>query len=211
MERIMRKRREGFSLIELLVVVAIVGLMMLVGVPYILKAYRRARLDNAARQTQLMLNSVRLQAIKTGQNVGVYLGPTSTYPGGVVQAFVDNEAPPDGLYQSGEEFRKVAPLVYPNPIVISGCTFPSNAGAGCVMAFNSQGQAIDSVSTRILRDCAPANVCAVYVGDNPTMGYASIPTVFQIAVDAPGTGRTSLRKKDTAGGGYLEPPWKWTY
>lgn len=56
----------GFSLLELLIVIALVGLMAVWGVPALLNTLNRAKLVGAARELATMIQVARLEAIKKG-------------------------------------------------------------------------------------------------------------------------------------------------
>jgi len=198
-----RKQNRGFTLIEMIVIVAIVGMVVLIGVPAIVGAMKRARLESAARQAQIMINATRLQAVKSGTRIAVYFGAHPTYPHGAIQPFIDANA--NGAYNAGEEFKRIAVVPLPNPVAITSTTFP-----GGVIAFNGLGQAVNVTSGTLLTNCGDAtNGCAVYIGD--AAGYAAVTNIFKIGVDNPGTGRTSLRKKALTSATYVDAPWKWTY
>lgn len=56
----------GFSLVELLVVIALIGLLAIWGVPALLNTLNRARLVGASKEIATMLQVARLEAIKKG-------------------------------------------------------------------------------------------------------------------------------------------------
>jgi prepilin-type N-terminal cleavage/methylation domain-containing protein len=56
----------GFSLVELLVVIALIGLLALWGVPALLNTLNRARLVGASKELATMFQVARLEAIKKG-------------------------------------------------------------------------------------------------------------------------------------------------
>jgi len=65
----------GFTLIELMMVVAIVGLMMATGVPAILSVTREAPLRKAVNDVMDICRSARAQAILQGQTMTVVFRP----------------------------------------------------------------------------------------------------------------------------------------
>lgn len=58
-------RAAGFTLIELLVVLAILTVVALLGVPELVNALRRQKIEGTAQSTAMMLRLARLAAIKT--------------------------------------------------------------------------------------------------------------------------------------------------
>ena len=59
-----RAGEEGFSLIELIVVVALIGILALWGVPTFLATLQRTRLVGAAKEVAVLIQVARLEAIK---------------------------------------------------------------------------------------------------------------------------------------------------
>lgn len=69
--------RQGFSLVEILVVVAIIGLVVSVTIPNLNAYRRRAALRAAAREIMSELRQTRSEAIARGRNVGVKFSRSS--------------------------------------------------------------------------------------------------------------------------------------
>ncbi len=63
-----RKRSGGFTILELLVVISIIGILSLVSMPGIMNQMEVRDLENAARDVQAALQQTRLQAVGTKIN-----------------------------------------------------------------------------------------------------------------------------------------------
>lgn len=66
-----RRARQGFTLVELLVVIVIIGLLATIAIPNLMSAHRKARYSRAASDSKTLV----MQAILYGNDKGVY--PTS--------------------------------------------------------------------------------------------------------------------------------------
>ena len=64
----MNHTNRGFTLIEVLVVVAIMGMLMLISYPSIMNSLETRGLENAARDIQSSMQVARFQAVKTRIN-----------------------------------------------------------------------------------------------------------------------------------------------
>jgi prepilin-type N-terminal cleavage/methylation domain-containing protein len=69
-----RMRKNGFTLIEVLVVVAIMGTMMIVTFPSIMNSLETRNLDNSARDIQTTLQQARYWAVTDKVNYRVRFG-----------------------------------------------------------------------------------------------------------------------------------------
>lgn len=74
-----KKAQAGFSLAELLVVVAIIGILALVSTPFFLRYYQSARLKAGAEEVAAFLNQGRQLAIKENTNVCVHISSTQMH------------------------------------------------------------------------------------------------------------------------------------
>jgi prepilin-type N-terminal cleavage/methylation domain-containing protein len=68
---------EGFSLVELMVVVAILGLVAAAVAPSLIRMARRNRLRSAAAEIQSTLLAARMRAVKRNQPASVYVVPAA--------------------------------------------------------------------------------------------------------------------------------------
>ena len=174
--------RSGFSLIELIVVIAIIGSMSVLAIAFFTKIMRRSRIDQTARQLALVMNATRLQAVKSGQRVCIHFdvncattlcsGLFGSGKRGMVIPFIDANA--NGTYDAGEEFKKIPYSTLPVEAAFWQPTKTARATATAVtfpsdeLAFNSLGQAVSPVDGSLLTTCGDAtNGCAAYVGDAP--------------------------------------------
>ena len=76
----MRSRRAGFTLVELLVVIVIVGLVSAVALPVVLPALSHRQLSEAARLVQGALAGARDRALHSGAPSGIRLLPDPAFP-----------------------------------------------------------------------------------------------------------------------------------
>ena len=75
------KRQVGFSLTELIVALLVAMILMAVGLPIFLRAYRAYQLSNAALQVADILRLTRYEAIRMNKPVACIIQPSGTYPG----------------------------------------------------------------------------------------------------------------------------------
>jgi type II secretory pathway pseudopilin PulG len=75
------KRQVGFSLTELVVALAVAMILMAVGLPAFMRAYRTYELSNAARQVADILRLARYEAIRLNNPVQCVIQASGSNPG----------------------------------------------------------------------------------------------------------------------------------
>jgi prepilin-type N-terminal cleavage/methylation domain-containing protein len=91
----------GFSLVEMLVVLALAAILMFFSVPALLTTMRQARLRGVAQESTVLMRQARLDAIKTSSQAVVRIVPsTPADPIPRVEAFSDRNL--NGKLDAGE-------------------------------------------------------------------------------------------------------------
>jgi|SRR5450759_685618 len=201
-------RQRGFSLTEIIVVIAIIGSVLAISLPYFGQIMRRARLDSESRQINMALLKARLEAIKRGNNVCLM---TSTNPSASFSAkdlggnaitvvpyqsevlYVDSNA--NGALDSNETVianYRVAPSSSNLTFRIDtyNATSPSAGSTTFNFVFTPFGSSTTAGSSK-----------AVFISDAKN-------NVVQIGIPIAASGKVAMTKQNPAGG-YIGSPWTW--
>lgn len=81
----------GFSVLELLIVIGILGIVAAVGTPFIISQLARIQLEAAARDVANLLNQTRLRAIRDNEEYTVQVIGTSVFGQGLIETGVPLE------------------------------------------------------------------------------------------------------------------------
>jgi prepilin-type N-terminal cleavage/methylation domain-containing protein len=168
-------RSGGYSLVELLVAIALIGLMAALATPYFLKISRHYRLLGQVHEIQTTLLAARMQAIKRNQQVVVqfFVSDPTNCPGGgsCAVTFVDNNRdfvqnagePTIGTYAVTEQQR----IFFLNPTNPSdptrGIAFDKYASSGLLVdliAFQGDGTIVSPQAADSVRPARPGTYTA---------------------------------------------------
>jgi prepilin-type N-terminal cleavage/methylation domain-containing protein len=111
--------QRGFSLIELLVVLLLMGVLLTFGIPSLLSMVHASKMRGIAQEISVLLRLARIDAVKTSAQAVVQIVPATGTGPGHLQAFSDRNS--DGQWSDGEPV--LATFFLP-----TGVTFEDQAG-----------------------------------------------------------------------------------
>ena len=131
-----QKMNAGFTLLEVMVVVGIIGIMVTIAVPLMIAWIPEFRLRSAARDIISCVQEIKMAAIKNNENaVAVFNLSSGTYA-----SFVDNGEgggiSQDDLRNGTEPYLKNK--ILPKGVLLVSSTLSSNS-SGYFVCFNSRG------------------------------------------------------------------------
>lgn len=91
----------GFTLVELLVIVTLIGIAVLIGIPTLQNYLNRAKVEGTMRNTMLAFRTARYEAIKRSRPVTVQGHLTD----GWIDAYIDLSDPPNNTFDAGTDIR----------------------------------------------------------------------------------------------------------
>ncbi len=158
------KRKAGFTLVELMIAVAIIGIMAAVATPAFIAWLPNYRLKSAARDLYSALQNARLLAVKNNTTVQVVFGPAANPNSYLIDLNGNGVVDLSGEYQvnlsgygGGVQFAFPAGLVdwggaaVAQSITFPGgiCTYNSNgtSGVGTVYLVNVQQHIVYAITT----------------------------------------------------------------
>lgn len=213
-KRRLAPRGRGFTLAEVLVVVAMIGIITLIGIPTFQRLLHRTKIEGIARETTIMMNLARYEAIKRGVPVVVQIDPV----GQQIFSFVDVHGgldvtlPPDGLFAAipGAAARTTDYELgrLPLPTGVSFINETGNTDLASVDGFVNDGNP------------DPPDDMAIFLSDGSVVDSGAIRfgdargNVLEARIDPPGTARIELRKWDDDDAAWYAfgeggKPWSW--
>lgn len=97
-----RRRERGFTLLEIMVVVMLVGLLVAIGFPMMRRSLVRAEMLSEVGMVKQAFTVARIAALKQGQRVAMkVLDDNAIQDGGLIIAWVDGDG--NGLYAAASE------------------------------------------------------------------------------------------------------------
>lgn len=208
------QRSRGFTIVEALIVVAVIGIAVAIGIPTMQRLLHRTKMENVARETAMLMQQARYEAIKRGVPVVVRIDPTTreviTFAD--VHGGLDVTLPSDGLFAAipGAAARttdyELGRLLLP-----PGVDFVNEAGQTDLASIDgfseNDDQGFPNLLAVFLSDGSIADVGAFRFGDDRG-------NYLEARVDPQGTARVEVRKWDDVDGdwyGFGEggKPWNW--
>jgi prepilin-type N-terminal cleavage/methylation domain-containing protein len=196
--------RRGFTLIEMLVVLALAMVLMLITIPAMFSSLRQGKLRGIAQETAVLMRLARLDAIKySTQTVVRIVLPTSTEIGRV-EAFSDRNG--DGKLTAGEPLLGTRRL----PKGIKFMAPPNTEGAASVDKLTPDPDGASKPRIAVFnRDGSIAALGAFRFAD--TYG-----NYLEVRVEPEATARIELRKARLEGSAWNfyasgdgKEAWKW--
>ena len=148
------RRAAGFTLIEILIVLAVGGIVLALLLPNFYNMIQRMKLQGAAQQTATLLRLARLEAVKRAAITAVQIDTAA----GTVTAFVDsnnNKAMDSGetllgqtRISTGVKFDTVSGFTSPPTPAVA--VFLSNGSVSAVGAFGFIGARGDQLQAHVL-------------------------------------------------------------
>lgn len=175
----MRKRTNpgrGVSLIETLVVMAIASVMLAIGTPSFLQAYRGYQLDSAASEVAGVLKATRTAAIRL--NAQVPINCVIQAAGGQTRVWSDSNVPVnDGTWQASEP----GIILSGNVNLVAAGAVPNTGGLAAaigvpVLTATPLNGVADRFDGRGAANPAAPGVFVLYVGNTavPAAGYRAV-------------------------------------
>lgn len=168
--------RSGFNLLETVVVLAILGMVIAVGIPRALDSAHRSRFEGFLHQAQALLHRAKLDAARSGAPVAVW---------------VEVDAGPPRVVASSD----LPPLVVPAGLAVAGPRGPGDAFDGLT--------GIDPGAARRSRELARGDARAVvFRGDGSVYDAGAFRfaddsgNFLELRVAPEATARVAIRKYD---------------
>ena len=125
----MRVRQDGFTLIELMVTLAIAAILAVVGVPAFQETIKNNRMTTLGNQTLGALMYARMESVKRGGDVSIGQRAAGSWAGGTV-VWINPDG--DAIVDPGEEVLRLWDALPASNTLIS-------AGGKTVFIFNASG------------------------------------------------------------------------
>lgn len=167
-------RQRGFTLIEALVALALVGVLVVVFVPMGRQALVRAELEGAARRAAVLVQQSRIEAIRRGIPVAVRADVTTGEAESFSDADDDQQFDADDRLHQMKLSTRLSWTAPPSQAVLEG--FPDGEGRPMVV-FEPDGSLRQEAFLRL--------------GDDRG-------NYLELRIELPGTPRTKIRKWDGA-------------
>ncbi len=162
----------GFSLLELVVVTAVIFIILGVGLPFFTQAYRDYQLNDAATQVAGILKATRFEAIRRNAPVPINCVIAQGGVPSVTNMWADSNG--DGVEQATETqilLRGTLQLVAAGTVPATGALA---AGVG-VAALTAVPPAAATLSFDFRGAVVPAGVYVIYINDlAPNAGYRAV-------------------------------------
>jgi prepilin-type N-terminal cleavage/methylation domain-containing protein len=181
--------QRGFSLIELLVVLLLMGILLTFGIPSLLSMVHATKMRGIAQEISVLLRLARIDAVKTSAQAVVQIVPSTGTVPGHLQAFSDRNS--DGQWSDGEPV--LATFFLP-----TGVTFEDQAGKldkDSVEGFSPDPLAGPSLAI-FQRDGAIAAIGGFRFAD--TYNH-----YMEVHVEPQATARIEVRKYEAGSGKYV--------
>lgn len=203
-----RGRAKGFTLLEALVVLAILGIALTLGLPSLSHLITRSKLEAEARETATLLQRARLEAIKRRVQTVVHADPAAH----LVTAFADIDGPAAGDPPDLELNPVAGELARDTDYSIRTIDVSARVqmvGPGAQPAID--GLTLDPSGDRVavfLPTGAALDVGGIRFADAAGFNF------LEVRIDPAGTGRVTIRKWNRDRAEWLGRreggiPWEW--
>lgn len=144
-----RRRRRGFTLVELLIVIAVVGVSFSIGLPWLWNIYLDLKIRNTAHETISLMRSGRFKAIAENTQYTVL-----ARPGGLVQLYEGDDHTIAGTLRSTVVLPR--PVIFSSPDAVPALDGFNVHADGRFVVFDSDGSADEEGTLRFgLNDPEP--------------------------------------------------------